>query len=211
MIGVLNLVTEANSIHQKFASRFESNEQNPVVLLARLKDVRNRFEVLKGRFEDVQAARDSITETLMSIHVPTSFSERIPEVNEQFWSVEKALDAPRKLMKAQTSANVGKEAVKRALKVDREARLASAVHATSMTRIQITREMFAELSQALQATTSENELQAGVDLLVNCGGRMPANSIEASVLEALLELEIVARKEDSQDVQISRKFGILFL
>ena len=217
MLGFLSLVNEANVVQQKFSQRYENEvDINPILLQARLKDLQKRFETLKPKVSQLQQVRDELVESLLSFRNFAPILDKIPEVSEPILSAEKSLEAARRVAKASGNAAAGKEATRRTLKVDRDARLASAMNLNSSTegtvrKIEISMEMFSTLSREIRLSVAIEEIQSGIDLILRCGGRLPVSALRNEVVEALVQLSLVNRISNNQELQLSRKFGVLIL
>lgn len=215
MMNFLALGRDANDLQSIFANRYdETADVDPVALQLRFSELKRRCEEIKPKILQIQSVREELVETLQSIRSTRSLAQRIPELKDQLECSEKAVEVARRSAKS-GSNQTGRNAVRRAMNVDRDVRLASAMNAANSAEntksITISGEMCEKVATIIDGPSTQTRLQAAADLILRCGGKLPTITLDEDVIRALTELGIVTQGTNASELRLSRRFGMLVL
>jgi len=227
MLSFLGLVNDLNDAHAKFVERFEESSENndndasavnPIALHDRLRTLQAKMAELRPRIEELQNTREELVEILLSTKSLETIVEKLPEVAEQAGVAERSLEASRVAARGGGSgyANGGREGARRATRIEREARLASAMTASNHSeddnhkRI-ITADMYESLPLLMKQSVSLSELESSVSVLLRCGGRLSRDSVPPKVVQTLEHLGVASVEFPSQELCLAREYGVLLL
>jgi hypothetical protein len=214
MLAFLGLVNDLNDIQAKFISRLDigDDDLNPVSLHHRLRALQAKMIELNPQLEELQSSREELLESLLSLKPLDNIASKIPEVSDQANQAKRTLEIAKTTAHGKSTSKTGREA-KRYTRIDAEAKLASAMNATTSTESNhsdlIDETTYMSLPDDVLRVVTLSDIQSSLSILLRCGGRLPPTSINTEVRNALVLLGIVYKDDTRNEIRLTSRYGVL--